>query len=175
MPGSAQVINHLKGRLCVCNAYSGSRVSGDRFPAANCMERIMALAQGEMRPDIILVYIGFNDFGYGVCLKGNEPEKEDICCFYDAYLRMLLEIRECYPETMTVCGTLMKGYLKKDSEWIFPECFGGYPFSEYNALIREAVRKSGCSLADLASLGTRYETLDGTHATAVGQKTISEA
>lgn len=66
------VINTLGASLCVNNSFSGSRVSGERFPAANCFDRITNLKTKDKNPDVIFVYLGFNDFGNGVPIKGKK-------------------------------------------------------------------------------------------------------
>ena len=62
----AKVNQELRAYLCVNNSYSGSRVSGTDFPAGCCSERIMHLHTPKYKPNLILIYLGFNDFGYGV-------------------------------------------------------------------------------------------------------------
>ena len=76
-----KVIRHLDGELCVCDVYSGSRVSGEGFPAANSKERVEALSKEGLIPDCILVYIGFNDFGYGVPTESGHLFRKDVGFF----------------------------------------------------------------------------------------------
>ena len=66
----AQVIQALHGELCVNNSYSGSKVSGESFPSACSAERCGSLHTPQVSPDIILIYMGFNDFGNGVPIHG---------------------------------------------------------------------------------------------------------
>ena len=61
-----QVMNYLGAELLVDAAYSGGRVFGNEFPAANTYERIRALRTPQHEPDGILVYLGYNDYGYAV-------------------------------------------------------------------------------------------------------------
>lgn len=168
------VLKEMKAKLCVNNSYSGSRVSGMGFPAANSLVRIENLRTAENIPDVILAYIGFNDFGYGVRIERRGLE-DDFFSFEYTYDIMLKRMKEMYPDTVIVCGTIMKSRLKENDEWLFPKKFGGDNLIEYNQIIRNVCKKRNCLLADLAVLDRRYETLDTTHPTADGHRTISQA
>jgi lysophospholipase L1-like esterase len=146
-------------------SYSGSRVSGDHFPAASSPDRIRDLKTDKLSPDTILVYIGFNDYGYDV----------DPGVFELAYCRMLDRLQSVYPNAEIVCGTLMKTRIRGRENWHFPECAFGTPFEEFNDIIRRSCASCGCRLADLDALQTRYETLDGSHPTKTGHMEIAEA
>ena len=172
-----QVISSFGGALCVNNSYSGSRVSGENFPAASSAERTSALHKGDKRPDVILIYIGFNDFGYGVMnkKKGIWNFGKDSSYFFDAYCIMLERIKKNYPQAEIICGTLMKSGIKGMEDWNFPEHLNGHtPFSQYNQSIRTACGIYQVRTADLAQWGRRYETLDGAHPTADGHRTIGQ-
>lgn len=77
-----QVIAHFGGELLANASYSGSMVEGADFPAGNSPERIAALGgtvpacgssdaavaynpMSESHPDVILAFIGINDYGWG--------------------------------------------------------------------------------------------------------------
>jgi len=174
----AKVNKALSGYLCVNNSYSGSRVSGTGFPAASCDERIKNLQTNLYLPDIILIYIGFNDFGYGVKVvqRGLKiPGRKSMLTFSEAYEQMLVRIQQLYPEARIVCGTLMRTKIKNHEGWIFPECYAGVAFESYNVAIRRVCKKLRCCCADIASLNIPYETLDGSHPTKDGHITIARA
>lgn len=170
----AKVNQSLHAYLCVNNSYSGSKVSGCAFPSANCKERTSSLHTKECKPNIILVYIGYNDFGKGIKIKSGLFDNNKDQFFYDMYLKMVQSIKQNYPSSTIICGTLMRGYVK-NSNWIFPESYAGIPFDNYNAAIRKAAKKAGVKIADLTSFPDRYETLDGSHPTAKGHLTIAKA
>lgn len=164
--------------LCVNNSYSGSCVSGPDFPAACCDERLKNLRTSAYTPDIILIYIGFNDFGQGVQIDKNYPKLlsgRNVLYFKDAYEHMLVKIRKEYPRSTIVCGTLMRTKMRDREEWVFPESYMGVNFEDYNTAIRKVCKKQKCCLADIASLNLRYETLDGSHPTDIGHMTIAQA
>ena len=176
-----QVIRAMGGGLCVNDSYSGSLVSGMFFPAAISDERLDSLRTETDSPDIILIYMGVNDYGYGVKISREQMglhfsrEHRDFHLFEDAYDGMLKGMRERFPGTAIVCGTLMSTAVKYRPGWGFSDSCWGTELKEYNDTIRMAAAQNGCLLADLAGTGLRYETLDGTHPTAKGHGTIAEA
>ena len=174
----AKVNQALHAFLCVNNSYSGSTVSGKTFPAGECEDRIINLRTAEYTPDYILIYLGFNDFGRGIRIRPSaetHDASQEAPCFEDAYDSMIRSIKSYYPDATVVCGTLMRTKARGKPDWIFPEKFAGVAFDEYNNVIRMAARKHECYLADLASSGESYETLDGSHPTAQGHLTIARA
>jgi len=172
----AKVNQSLKACLCVNNSYSGRKVTGTGFPAASCDERLTTLHTDRYQPDIILIYIGCNDFGQGVQIAQRGLKflrKPNMLIFSDAYEHMLIRIHQLYPKATIVCGTLMRTCIKHKEEWTFPKTFNGVNFEDYNAAIRKICKKQKCCLADLASLHISYETLDGSHPTKKGHITIA--
>ena len=147
------------------NSYSGSIVSGGRYPAIGSEERLRTLGSEVQKPDIILVYAGCNDWGLG------EPLNQ----FEGSYRLMLMKMKELYPKSRIICGTLMRTYLKRNPSWGFPEAISGNPLSQYNDSIIRCCKSAGVDCADLAAQGERYETLDGTHPTALGHEQIANA
>lgn len=171
----AKVNQYLHAYVCVDNAYSGSKVTGTEFPCACSKERTESLHTASARPDIILVYIGFNDWGSGEPVWRKWTRQGPWVSFYECYRRMLQQLKGNYPQAKIICATLMKGYVRGESYSSFPERFAGVPFTAYNDAIRKAAKTEQVLLADLAALACPYETLDGTHPTANGHKTLAEA
>ena len=174
----AKVNQALHAYICVNNSYSGSMVSGFGFPAASSEARTGRLHTSRFFPDIILIYIGFNDYGYGVPVRAEGNWGHTIPnwnCFEDAYSQMLSNIKRCYPYATIVCGTLMRTCIAGNDSWSFPENFAGHAFEEYNQAIRRVCKKENCFLADVAAEYPYYETLDGSHPTKNGHITLSKA
>lgn len=168
----SQVIRAYNGDLLVNGSFSGSRVSGLEFPSANSLQRILNLRKDAI-PDIILVYIGFNDFGYGVPLKRKcFSNMNRLLFFYDSYEIMLKRLKIAYPNSIIICGTLSKTFINNKPNWKFPEeCVGKIPFYSYNASIRRACRKHKVALVELDHIV--YETIDGSHPTNKGHETFA--
>lgn len=183
----AKVNQAMGAFLCVNNSYSGSMVSGTEFPSGCCQERIMNLRTPEHMPDMILIYLGLNDFGYGrpiSCSPMNNEGLTNLQCFEDAYHQMLMGLRYFYPNARIICATLMRTTLQGNSWWTFPERLGGISLDDYNDAIRRAADNCRIDLADLAKrhnrfsglskCDRRYETLDGIHPTAQGHQAIAD-
>lgn len=169
----AKVNQYLHAYLCVNNSYSGCKVSGNTFPSLNCTQRTSALHNYHI-PDIILIYAGFNDFGYNIPVL-TDPGNIEMPSFYKDYVQMLTRIKANYPDSIIICGTLMKTYVHNDPDWAFPEFNIRNIFNDYNLAIRMAAHEAGVICADLASLDMRYETIDGTHPNKAGHETIAKA
>ncbi|MBR2881393.1 MAG: hypothetical protein IKB96_03390, partial [Prevotella sp.] len=58
--------------------------------------------------------------------------------------------------------------------WRFFDKLGGISIDDYNKAIRRAASNCHVNLADLAKRIRLYETLDGTHPTALGHQMIAE-
>ena len=174
----AKVNQRTHAYLCVNNSYSGSKVTGNGFPAASSIERISRLKTASSSPDYILVYIGVNDFGNGVKIRQDRvtnPGNNNLLYFEDAYEYMISQIQEQYTDAKIICGTLLRSKVKRHEDWIFPESYAGVRFEDYNDAIRRITKQKNILLADIAKQNIRYETLDGTHPTAEGHKTIAHA
>ena len=171
-----RVLNVLGADLCVNASYSGSRMSGLIFPAGCSDERLLALRTEACVPDIILVFMGYNDFAYGVpvACKSDECLTDRKMTFSGAYELVLSHLKILYPHSRIVCGTLMRSRVRGRIGWQFPEIIDAEPFERYNEAIRTACRKCGVELADLSAYDMAYETLDGSHPTALGHKTIAD-
>ena len=141
------VCKHLGAEICVNNSYSGSRVSGNGFECASSDERTSSLHTEGATPDLILLYIGANDFGRGIGIKENPFfYKESI--FYDAYKNMLQRIKNNYPDSQIICATLMKSSVKGNPQWEYPRSKTGISLEEYNEAIREIANNLGVLVAD---------------------------
>ena len=151
--------------LVVNDAFSGSLVCGGSFPSASSGERAQSIAGTEDVPDAVLFYIGVNDFGYCAPLERFERD----------YARMLNHVAASCPHARLICATLMKTHVLGYKSWVFPRNQIGLDLDNYNGAICRVVAGKGAELADLASLGTTYETKDGVHPTAEGMAAIADA
>lgn len=191
-----QVIAHFEGELLANASFSGSMVEGAGFPAGNSDERVAALAANGVAPDVILTFIGINDYGWGgaqaqAAGRGNslptclseadlpEPQVAGLAAedagdrFEAAYSAMLARVRAAYPAADVWCCTLCPGYVAERNEPTFTYCLRGVPFDRYNQAIRSAAEANGCKVADLRMFRRDYETVDGTHPTKRGMKQLA--
>ena len=167
-----QVLDALGGELLINNSISGSHVCGK---AGACGDvRASSLGTAELRPDVIMVYMGTNDWGGGARIYPENGEKADESIFSFAYRAMLEKLKRNYPEAEIWCFTI--GVCKRTSvdNYEFPYCFGGRHIEEYCAEIRACAKEYGCRLIDLYT-ASPFDTFDGFHPNIDGMKTVSDA
>ena len=189
----AHVVDALGGELLANGSFSGSMVEGAGFPAGDSAERVAALACGGRVPDVIIVFIGINDYGWGgadaqaagrgnalpVCLDVDAlgaPREPGLAPadaaerFGAAYSSMLARMRDAYPSAEVWCCTLCPGRVAGSNLSTFTYRLRGVPFDAYNDAIRAAARAHGCRVADVRAHRRDYEGLEGTHPTARGMR-----
>ena len=174
-----QVIEHLEGELLVNNAFSGSLVCKHRscvIQSYGCSdERTQGLSKDGLSPDVIMVFLGTNDWGCAMRPRPNdETEKNDLSIFSNAYECMLEKLKSNYPDAELWCFTLPMS-LCKTSDGYFVPSRGGYHLETYCKIIRESAVKYGCRIIELYEAVRELDTLDGAHPNANGMKTISQA
>ena len=172
-----KIIEFFGGQLLVNDSWSGCRVtrregSTDSFPSGCSEKRTGRLHVGTVQPDVILIYMGINDWGVGVAPEPDGLAEGDYC-FFLAYARMLSQLRRNYPQAEIWCCTLAATSMESNPKFKFPESFGGVHIQEYNHQIVNAALASGCCVADLYSQEVPLDTLDGTHPTAKGMDTLA--
>ena len=156
-----RVIDGLGGVLERNNSFAGSCVT-DGFGLGRGMcssQRAGALG----RPDVIMIFGGANDMGFGV------PEPR----FREAYGLMLSRLRENYPRADIWCGTLINGRKVLDSEPYFMGEEPGKPLEPFSSVIRQCAAGAGAHVVDMAAAGLLYDTIDGCHPTAGGMAQLA--
>ena len=95
-----QLIEYLEANLLVNDSWSGSRVTKlpnyyRLFPSGISDERINNLKKLHRNPDIIVIQLGVNDWGFGVDLLSQKPNgnERNKFVFRDAYSMMLEKLR----------------------------------------------------------------------------------
>ena len=174
------VIDFFGAELLVNNSWSGSRVTklpgnDELFPSGCSNERTNGLHLGVMKPDVILVYIGTNDWAYGV-LTGVETRiiEGDIHeLFFQAYHGMIDKLKKNYPQAEIFCFTLSTTFMSSNCRFNFPHKHGGTHIEVYNNIIKQIADNSGCKLIDLYDYGMPYDALDGSHPNQLGMATIA--
>lgn len=177
-----QVIERLGGELLINNSFSGSTVC--RHPLyeiesyACSDERTFSLHRSEELPDVIMVYMGTNDWGCGfrvLCDERYDPIAEESTCFLPAYRQMLEKLKSNYPKAEIWCFTLPVSKCSTKPNFEFPYYYAGHHISEYCEAIRSCSAEYSCRLIDLYSECELYDTLDGFHPNASGMETIANA
>lgn len=187
-----QVIELFGAELLVNNSWSGSRVSKlpdtqSLFPSGCSDERTGNLHMHDVKPDVIIVYMGTNDWGYGVSPEPkrmgffDEQKKihvdgfaaPDESVFSFAYDTMLKKLRKNYPDAEICCCTLNTTYMSENPGFVFPVAHGGTHIDVYNNIIRSAANRFKCKLIDLAGYHKAYDSIDGSHPNGEGMKTLA--
>lgn len=173
-----QVIKSLGGTLLVNNSFLGSTVCkrrGCEIPSFGCSdERTYSLHAGEVYPDVIMVFMGMNDWGCGVQpMAKSESDGHDLAVFSTAYENMLSKLKNNYPLAEIICLTLPVSAYKNGEP--FPYLYGGIHIEEYCEAIRLCAEKCGCRTVDLYTYAEPYTAIDGFHPDAEGMETLSRA
>lgn len=165
-----QLANALKMTYNNC-AYSSSRVSGDSTITTTTGEsggcpgcsdlRMEATSRDGKTPDVILIYMGVNDWAQGAPI-GNFDNDASIPAegnltnnFSGAYALMLKKLRTLYPLSRVFCCTIPSSTRRGDT----PPFIGGdatIPLQTYNDTIVNVAHIMGCDVIDLAACGINY-------------------
>lgn len=134
---------------------------------------------------MIIVYLGTNDWGFGSKVGYNDHNKfflarwfrkykdKDYEQFSVAYEEMLKKIKTNYPNAEIWCCTFSETSMSTHPDFIFPHSYAGIHMEEFNDVIRKLVRKYKCRLIDLYAYHSPYDSVDGTHPTCEGMKTLA--
>lgn len=170
-----RVIHGLGGQLEVNNSFSSTTVadvpipyhlvSTDRYHRSplylsGCSDQRTSQLGN---PDMILIYMGTNDAGYGI----------DAAAFERDYRLMLQKLKRNYPRAEIWCGTLLWSYCIKDEEIQYYNAETSASLDIYNEIIRKVVPQENCCLADMAASGEEYAAIDCAHPSVEGMETIA--
>lgn len=168
------VIEHFGGELLVNNSFAGSTVCYHEkyeIQSYSCSdERTSSLGMDGISPDVIVVYMGTNDWGCGTSIVGDDDRT-----FAVAYGQMLEKLKRNYPNAEIWCMTLAESCCSKNADFKFPRCYSCRDIEEYCAAIRECAQKHGCFVVDLYLDAEPYDTIDGFHPNASGMRTLANA
>lgn len=176
-----KVIDFFGGELLVNNSWSGSRVtrlpnSNTPFPSGCSEERTSSLHINNVNPDVIIIYLGFNDWANGVHIYSNETHVLEFFCeeyFIEAYEIMISKLKENYPKAEIWCCTLNTTYMSSNPSFSFPGKYRGIHIEEYNNQIKQLAKTYGCKLIDLYSYQVPYDSIDGSHPNKYGMNTLA--
>ena len=182
-------INELGMVVGNCS-WSGSYVSGDSPSTSNAnigtsTKRINDLSADGINPDIVLVYMGTNDFLFGKD-KGEFNMSSDyvdgnISTFMNAYALLLTKIRKAYPNCKILCGTMPLQFASSPDLYINNNWTSvrtkGESIPEWNDAIKEIAKAFGCGVVDFATcaINNYSNTLqDRCHPNIKGHKLMAE-
>ena len=174
-----KLIDFYDGELLVNNSWSGSRVtklpqSETLFPSGCSQERTNGLHIGNVQPDVIVVYLGFNDWANGVCVQSEQGHLKPLNEYFDfAYISMIQSLKKNYPNAEIWCCTLNPTFMSDNNSFKFPYTYGKIHIEEYNNLITTVAREYGCKLLDLYKYKLPNDTIDGPHPNEKGMCTLA--
>lgn len=175
-----KVIDFFGGELLVNNSWSGSRVtklpgSEKLFPSGCSDERTSSLHINDTLPDVIIVYLGTNDWARGVEVKITDhlPAQDEMEIFEDAYSVMLRKFRSNYPNAEIWCCTLNSTFMSCKPSFVFPKAPAGKYIDSYNWTIRNAAAANNCKVIDFDKYGWAYNSVDGSHPMSAGMDTLA--
>lgn len=180
-----KVIEHFGGMLLVNNSYSGSRVTKlpfwySLFPSGCSEKRTSSLHLADQNPDVIMIYLGFNDWANFVDIDGRHQKSKEkvngnMSVFSEAYRAMLTQIKENYPKAEVWCITLNQSKCLNQPKFFFSdwERYRG-KIDGYNEVIRLVAKECQCKVVDIYQYEKPYDSIDGAHPNAEGMKTIAE-
>lgn len=147
--------------LLVNNSWSGSRVTTKNNDGSSGIERADSLDANGYNPDIIVIYLGVNDFRNSVGLGNiniHDISAVDQKTFSGAYLLMLDKVTKKYPDAKIYACTIP---YTTDSVYgnIDPKNNNGNYISEFNEVIRLASAKYGSTIVDLEKIGFNYNNI----------------
>lgn len=155
-----KLMTALDMTLNVNNSWSGSRVTTtDGEESAGCMSRCQNLG---VNPDVIIVYMGINDFNNEVDLgtyDGTTPIPLDTTKFREAYGIMLNKILSTYKTSEVWVCTLPQ--CERNGQEGFPEINqNGVALAEFNKAIVELSNSFGVKVLDHNKCGLTYQNMD---------------
>lgn len=173
-----RVMEALGGRLLMNHSWAGSLVCKHphcEIESYGCSDpRTGGLGVGTQMPDVVMILMGLNDFGWGMRLEPTAAV-EDLSIFRVAYETMLKKVKRNYPSAEIWCLTLPVGFRSNDPDYTQPAVRSGGHMADYCRIIRECAQKFDCKIVDIHKPDRPYDTIDGYHPTADGMKTIAEA
>lgn len=172
-----QIISRLGGRLLKNNSWSGSTVSyhAEFTPGSfACLDsRMSLLGDGDIKPDVIMIYMGVNDWATGTPIEadGDMEERES---FAGSYRIMLDLIKQHYPDAEVWCIAPAVSTLRGDPNFEFPYCLGGRHIREYADAIGKVAAEKGCIFVDANRNTKLVDALDGIHPDKNGMETLAD-
>ena len=167
-----RVIDKLNLELCVNNSWSGSRMTTiGGVNQAGCMNRCESLHTSTSEPDIIIIYLGTNDY-HSVSLglyDGTQTFPTDTTKFREAYAICLKKVLTRYPNAKVYTSTLICG--ERVSTVEFPEKNSNNELvKKWNDSIREISDLFGVPVIEMHKCGITYQNANVTMGDFDGQK-----
>lgn len=187
------VLTDTKMELCVNGSSSGSTCAGDSFSVDNFQYGCSECRIGDLIgnngsfPDVIIIYMGTNDFMKAVPLGDNDGtrvvEEGMIETFSDAYCLILDKLIAYYPNAEIFCCNLPPmGAWGPESGPMFVTFVNSLDLTseDYGKQIEVIAAAKGCKVIDLQNCGITIDNMkdyvtDGIHMNPDGMELIRNA
>lgn len=121
------------------------------FPSGCSDERTNSLHTNEDKPELIIIYLGTNDWAYGVLVEDYSDDFplpaatiEHYKSFEGSYSEMLCKVTRNYPNAEVWCCTLCETVIEGKPSFRFPHTYAGTHIEQYNGVIRRTAQEFGC-------------------------------
>ena len=176
-----EVIEKLDAKLLKNDSWSGSLVSAQItqaqvFPSSSSDERTSHLHKNDEKPDLILIYMGINDYILGTAVDGvlRQVERYNYRYFSFAYNKMLEKLKINYPNSEIFCITLNPTRVKDNESFSFPLEYLNNSLESFNNAIKKSASRNNCRVIDTFKYNETIETLDTAHPTREGMHTLAQ-
>ncbi len=153
-----QFINHYGMKLLANNSWSGSAVAGDAQSAAQKLSRLDHLYIGEVKPDVILIFMGANDAGSPYI---------SLNMFDEAYNIMIENIKAVSPSSEIILCTLPAITMIGEADQ-----------ASYNAVINKYATSNGLTVFNFENAFLRSEVtnylVDSAHPNKAGMDKLAQ-
>lgn len=167
-------IDNLDLKLCVNNSWSGSQVTITQGESASaCMTRSQNLHNDKknITPDIIVVYIGINDYNRGITLGSFDGISDIYDYSTKQYIGNLSEFADAYA---TMVHKITRAYPNADIYLCTLDQYNDTGIPSWNKVIKQIAEAFDCNIVDFyndtpmnTSNKSSY-TIDGLHPNASG-------
>lgn len=174
-------------------SWSGSKCVGDSLATTTALSgcsnrRISDLASGSINPDVIISFIGVNDWGQNSTLgvfdvNAEIPSEGIINDFISAYTIKVDKIMRTYPRARLFCCTLLNAgvnYYDVTNPGVYPSINqNGICLYDFNQAIKQICDALGAEIIDLTKCGFNFHnfteyTNDKLHPNRAGMKMLKE-
>ncbi|MCL5457627.1 SGNH/GDSL hydrolase family protein [Loigolactobacillus coryniformis] len=151
------VINKNSLSLLLNNSWSGSRVTNTRTEEQAGYYRALHMSKDSISPDILIIYLGINDFNNNVKLGDYENDLDtdfptDGSTFKNAYAMMLDNATKTYPDCKIFTCTLPFSDSQKTGKVVHRNG-NNDTLWDFNNAIRDISNQFGTTIIDLAQTG----------------------
>jgi len=151
------VINKNSLSLLLNNSWSGSRVTNTRTEEQSGYYRALHMDKDGISPDIMIIYLGINDFDNNVKLGDYENDLDtdfptDGSTFKNAYAMMLYNATKTYPDCKIFTCTLPFSNTRKTGKVVHRNG-NNDTLWDFNNAIRDISNQFGTTIIDLAQTG----------------------